>query len=336
MCYVIAPRGLELLAGRDGRLTTPPTVRSSARDPSPKSSSPPGHPRAPVVVARRGRRPPAAPGPPRRARHRVDARARARPRRVGAEVAGTRGVGALSAAALGSRRACGDRPRRPAPARRAHPPRLPAHRLRRRPRGGGALRDRAPRRERRVAAGAGRAWRRAGRGSRPALSRAVEPLECACWSSSTTASPRLTPTPPPWPSWSATTTCSPAGRCARPASLVDPALRAVCPDRSRRSRPVVVFLCRDRPRARECARRADHVLSACRAYAGEHPRDWEYPGRAAVVFASERDVHEGQLLAYGVPRLPPAVRTGAPQAANPAPARPRVEARELLLGQRPR
>ena len=73
--------------------------------------------------------------------------------------------------------------------------------------------------------------------------------------------------------------------------------------------PMVVFLCRDRPRARECARRADALLRACRAYAGEHPREWEYPGRAGIVFASERDAHEGLLLVYGVPSLPPAVRS---------------------------
>jgi hypothetical protein len=73
-------------------------------------------------------------------------------------------------------------------------------------------------------------------------------------------------------------------------------------------RLLVVFLCRDRPRARECARGADHVLSACRAYAGEYPRDWEYPGRSRILFASERDIHEGLLLAYGVPLLPPEVR----------------------------
>jgi hypothetical protein len=30
-----------------------------------------------------------------------------------------------------------------------------------------------------------------------------------------------------------------------------------------------VFVCRDRTRARECARVADAVLTACRAYAGE-------------------------------------------------------------------
>jgi hypothetical protein len=43
--------------------------------------------------------------------------------------------------------------------------------------------------------------------------------------------------------------------------------------------PSVVFVCRDRVRARECARRADAVLTACRAYAGEYPAEWEYPGR---------------------------------------------------------
>ncbi|HEV3320680.1 MAG TPA: replication-relaxation family protein [Solirubrobacteraceae bacterium] len=93
--------------------------------------------------------------------------------------------------------------------------------------------------------------------------------------------------------------------------------------------PVAVFLCRDRPRARECARLADHVLCACRAYAGEHPRDWQYPGRAAILFAAERDAHEGMLCAYGVPRLPPAVRVadagGDPRARGAA-----CEERELL------
>lgn len=99
-------------------------------------------------------------------------------------------------------------------------------------------------------------------------------------------------------------------------------------------RPLVVFLCRDRRRARECARRADHVLSACRAYAGEHPHDWEYPGRAAILFAAERDIHEGSLLAYGVHRLPPEVRTSAlARAGSEVDARePVPEARELLSG----
>ncbi len=94
---------------------------------------------------------------------------------------------------------------------------------------------------------------------------------------------------------------------------------------------MVVFLCRDRPRARECARLADHVLCACRAYAGEHPREWEYPGRAGIVFASERDVHEGLLHAYGVPRLPPEVR-GALAHGDPRASQAAIVARELLPG----
>jgi hypothetical protein len=72
--------------------------------------------------------------------------------------------------------------------------------------------------------------------------------------------------------------------------------------------PVVVFVCRERVRARECARRADDVLRACRAYAGEYPFEWEYPGRERILFASERDIHEALPCAYGVPRLPPDVR----------------------------
>jgi hypothetical protein len=75
--------------------------------------------------------------------------------------------------------------------------------------------------------------------------------------------------------------------------------------------PLVAFVCRDRSRARECARRADGLLRACRAYAGEHPLDWQYPGRERMLFASERDVHEGLLCAQGIPRLPPHVRAGA-------------------------
>ncbi|MFI5010652.1 MAG: replication-relaxation family protein, partial [Solirubrobacterales bacterium] len=92
--------------------------------------------------------------------------------------------------------------------------------------------------------------------------------------------------------------------------------------------PVVVFVCRDRARARECARQADRVLTACRAYAGEYPADWEYPGRAGVVWASERDVHEGLLQAYGVQRLPPEVRVAVAHG-NPRAREPEVRAGSL-------
>jgi hypothetical protein len=81
--------------------------------------------------------------------------------------------------------------------------------------------------------------------------------------------------------------------------------------RRREAAPTVLFLCRDRTRARECARRADPLLRACRAYAGDYPFEWDYRGRASILFACERDVHEGLACAYGVPRLPPDVRVAA-------------------------
>jgi hypothetical protein len=92
--------------------------------------------------------------------------------------------------------------------------------------------------------------------------------------------------------------------------------------------PVVVFVCRDRARARECARRADSVLRACRAYAGEYPFDWEYPGRERVLFVAERDAHEGLLFAYGVPRVPPQVRVSVAQG-DPRAAEATVQSREI-------
>jgi hypothetical protein len=93
--------------------------------------------------------------------------------------------------------------------------------------------------------------------------------------------------------------------------------------------PAVLFVCRDRARARECARRADALLTACRAYAGEYPADWEYPGRAGILFVAERDSHEGLLRGYGVPRLPPEVRVSA-AADDPRAREAAAEPRDLL------
>ena len=103
----------------------------------------------------------------------------------------------------------------------------------------------------------------------------------------------------------------------------------------RQATPAVVFVCRDRARARECARQADSALGACRAYAGEYPFDWEYQGRESIAFAAERDIHDGVSAAYGVPRLPPETRIAA---AHGDPARGRASIRELdllLLGGEP-
>jgi hypothetical protein len=94
---------------------------------------------------------------------------------------------------------------------------------------------------------------------------------------------------------------------------------------------LVVFVCRDRSRARRCAELADAALVACRAYAGEYPSNWEYVGRSRTLFVAERDLHEGSMRAYGVPSLPPAVRMAA-RGGDPAAGEPRVEQRRLLEG----
>lgn len=73
--------------------------------------------------------------------------------------------------------------------------------------------------------------------------------------------------------------------------------------------PIVIFVCRTRARARECVRQADKILTACRAYPGEYPQDWEYQGRTNIMFAAERDAHEALLQGWRVPALPPGVRT---------------------------
>ena len=96
--------------------------------------------------------------------------------------------------------------------------------------------------------------------------------------------------------------------------------------------PFVVFVCRDRARARECARRADAVLTACRAYNGEYPAEWQYTGRERILFAAERDAHAGCLAACGVDPLPPLVR--AEQAGgDPAARVAEPRERELPVGQ---
>jgi Replication-relaxation len=95
-----------------------------------------------------------------------------------------------------------------------------------------------------------------------------------------------------------------------------------------RELPIVVFVCRDSSRARDCARQADPVLTACRAYAGEYPQDWEYPGRKRIFFASERDAHDGLLRGWRVPGLPPEVRIAAMRG-DPRGRDPLVESHDI-------
>jgi hypothetical protein len=127
----------------------------------------------------------------------------------------------------------------------------------------------------------------------------------------------------------------PAGRAAGKLERYDHLLAGWSVQTTRYGRrlgapPSVVFVCRDRARARECARKADTVLTACRAYAGEYPADWEYPGRGGILFVAERDAHEGLLRGYGVPRLPPEVRVSVAEG-DPRARESVAEPRELLV-----
>ena len=79
-----------------------------------------------------------------------------------------------------------------------------------------------------------------------------------------------------------------------------------------RTPPLLVVLCADDERARECALLADRLLCATLARIGADPLDWERPGRSRIRFADESEIHAGSLAAWQVPRQPPALRDGQP------------------------
>jgi len=72
--------------------------------------------------------------------------------------------------------------------------------------------------------------------------------------------------------------------------------------------PLVVVVCPNFDRAQATCALADDILTSCEAYAGQPPAEWRHPGRERIAFGAERDVHEGRLVALGVPLLPPALR----------------------------
>jgi hypothetical protein len=72
--------------------------------------------------------------------------------------------------------------------------------------------------------------------------------------------------------------------------------------------PIVVFVCEDERAQMELVERADKVVTARLAKAGEGEGDWPCPGRKAMFFALERDVHEGSLEALQLSEQPPHVR----------------------------
>ena len=70
----------------------------------------------------------------------------------------------------------------------------------------------------------------------------------------------------------------------------------------------MVFICRDQSNAKEFCRAADPVVTSAHAYGGEWCGEWPHPARERMFFVAERQVHEGRLIGYALPALPPEVR----------------------------
>jgi hypothetical protein len=72
--------------------------------------------------------------------------------------------------------------------------------------------------------------------------------------------------------------------------------------------PVVVFVCEDERSAMGLVRIADRAVTARLAKPGSEETEWPHPGRRAMFFAVERDIHEESLQAFQLPEFPPALR----------------------------
>jgi hypothetical protein len=72
--------------------------------------------------------------------------------------------------------------------------------------------------------------------------------------------------------------------------------------------PVVVFVCEDERSAMALVRIADRAVTARLAKPGSEETEWPHPGRRAMFFAVERDIHQESLEAFQLPEFPPELR----------------------------
>jgi hypothetical protein len=77
---------------------------------------------------------------------------------------------------------------------------------------------------------------------------------------------------------------------------------------AQRTRPAVVFVCRDAHDALACAREADETMTGRIGAMGTPPEHWYYAGRDHLFFAVEGDVHHRDLGALALPAQPPGLR----------------------------
>jgi hypothetical protein len=95
-------------------------------------------------------------------------------------------------------------------------------------------------------------------------------------------------------------------------------------------RPVVVFVCEDEPQARAFVRAADEQVTGRLITLKAPPDQWAFPGRERMYFCCERDVHEGRLRAWQLPRLPRDLRVELGQERAPEPQQVNLIAGELI------
>jgi hypothetical protein len=79
--------------------------------------------------------------------------------------------------------------------------------------------------------------------------------------------------------------------------------------------PRIAVVCADRDRALSCAAAAAELVTATLARIGQDPREWARPGRTAILFAAEGDLHGGALEAW----RPGGVQASLLQAQPPTP-----------------
>jgi hypothetical protein len=70
----------------------------------------------------------------------------------------------------------------------------------------------------------------------------------------------------------------------------------------------VLFVCTTAEMAVSYARAADGLMRGSIAVTGSAAHERYYPGREHVWFASESDIHEGDLTMLALPSLPPETR----------------------------
>jgi hypothetical protein len=78
--------------------------------------------------------------------------------------------------------------------------------------------------------------------------------------------------------------------------------------RQLQTRPGVVFVCTSPEMAIAYARAADQTMKGSIGVTGSPAQDRYYPGRDHIFFATESDLHGGDLAALALPLLPPEVR----------------------------